>query len=433
MLSNYKSQKSIIPFLIATIIPLFTGLGTSIANIISLIEIIILLYYFYTDIFWIMSPIYYIYYSQLLLIGDRIALFTLYSVICVLRMLYLDRELPYKMVIHFAPMLILLLYGSVVLGCSTSIWNGLILAIQSIALFYSIICIHRRNGLATIVKRVLVFMCISGAIYGVLFMNVAGVNDIQATLIQYGSRYSGTTSDPNYMAFFYCIAMVFALFDKGIHAMLKRAIVIALAIAIILTASLTALITVVCALIMYIVAAQEVKIKVKIVNVMLILAISGLFIVFIMNQSIDIPLLNLLRSRILERMEFLINGDTYMMTSGRTEYSRQYIDYLFSQNLVRVIFGGYQYNSMALVGEAIDEIRFASHNTYVDVLMTTGIIGFAVFMYIILRNIICPFKRWLITRDSNELGNIAYEIVVVIFIAGLSVFPSTSYMFFLLL
>ena len=126
-------------------------------------------------------------------------------------------------------------------------------------------------------------------------------------------------------------------------------------------------------------------------------------------------------------------GDMAGVTTGRTELSEKYIKYLMEQNVFRIMFGGYQLNAMGLIGEAFDTIRWGAHNSYVDVLMTSGVVGLMFFVGAIINKGVKYLKEWSYTKNTSQIEGFVYVIIVAFFLAGLSVFPSPNYMFFIML
>lgn len=430
---DIKDRKNNIPIYIALILPVFTGLGTNVANVVSLIELVLLLYYFDSDKFWFFTPIFCLYHSQLLLVGERLELFTLFSAVCILRMFWYEKRLKRSGMKNKMVFFILMLYSCFVMMAWGEMWLGIQSILKTIAVSYAVYCIHRNKNLCENLKRVIVFMSISAAIYGVIFENIKGKYEEQDTLVQYGVRYSGTTSDPNYMAFYYCIAFCFLLFMKMEHQWLKRFVLFALFVAMTLTGSLTGLLTIVLVMILYVLLAKESKWISKVLTTLLICALTVFFIWYIFSGTTEVEILDLYRTRILQKIDFMNQGDMAGVTTGRTELSEKYIKYLMEQNVFRIMFGGYQLNAMGLIGEAFDTIRWGAHNSYVDVLMTSGVVGLMFFVGAIINKGVKYLKEWSYTKNTSQIEGFVYVIIVAFFLAGLSVFPSPNYMFFIML
>lgn len=430
---NIQDNKSDFCLYLALFLPILSGQSTGIANIVSFIELFILLYYFKSDKFWILIPIYYVFYTPLVLIGNSLALYTIVAIVCIFRMFFYERYINISKNRDLCILLLLLLFSSMVLIFWSSINAGFILAIQSIAMFYIVMVIRSKPQIKEDFKTSFILTTLVGALYGILYENIKGVYEEQTSLIQYGGRYSGTTSDPNYMAFFYCIAFVFLLFKKTKKVWVKRIGLILVFFSTAITGSLTALITITVSMILYILFAKEYKWKTKIFNVLLIGGASIGFIWFVMNPEIEMDFLDLYRNRILEKFQYANIGNISDLTTGRTEYSGQYVKYLFEQNIFRILFGGYQLNSLGLMGEAFEYIGFAAHNSYIDILMTTGICGLMTIVLTMVVKFLKHIKLWWLHKNVEELSDAIYIIIVAVFMMGLSMFPSPVYMLFLLL
>jgi len=430
---NIIDRKSNIPIYIAMILPIFTGLGSGIANIIALIEFVIALYYFSSDKFWLITPIVCLYQSQLVLVGERIEFFLVFGLLSLVRLVLREKTLKKSGIRNKIIFVYLMIYASIVMMLWGEMFEGLKLLFQTITMFYAAYCIHNNEELFISLKKVVIFMSISAALYGVLFVNIKGQYEEQSTIVQYGARYSGTTGDPNYMAFFYCIAFCFLIFMQIKHQWIKRLIMLILFIAMALTGSLTGLLTFAVIMLLYLLFAKEVKLRNKVITSVLVIAVAVFFVWYIFSDRTGIEVLNLYRERILEKMVYANQGDLGGLTTGRTELSGKYIKYLFEQNIFRILFGGYQLNAMGLMGEAAKLVKWGAHNSYVDVLMTSGIIGFICFVCAFLAKAIKHFREWHYTKDTTKIEGFVYCVVVAFFIMGLSIFPASNYMFFIML
>lgn len=418
---NITDRKSNIPIYLAMILPVFTGLGSGVSNLIAVIELIISLYYFSSDKFWLITPIVCIYQSQLVLVGERIELFAVYGMICLARLVMSERTLKKSGMQNKIIFAVLMLYACMVMVFWGETWAGIEMFLQTITIVYATYCIHSNEQLYINLKRVVIFMCFSAALYGVLFANIKGGYEEQATIVQYGARYSGTTGDPNYMAFYYCVAFCFLVFMEMKHQWIKRFLMLGLFVAMALTGSLTGLLTIALTMLLYMLFAKEVKKRYKILTTMLIISIVSLFVWYIVTNRTEIEILNLYRDRILEKVDYVNQGNLVGLTTGRTELSRKYIEYLFGENIFRVLFGGYQLNAMGLIGEAADLIRWGAHNSYVDVLMTTGLIGMLFFICSMLWKAIHHLRGWIYTKETYKIEGFVYCVIVGFFIMGLSV------------
>lgn len=431
-MNTKANTKSHLPLLIAVILPLFTGYGGNLVNIITMIEIAVSIYYMNDDDFFLLSPVFIIYYSQLLLIGDRIGGFNIYMWLCCIK-LFWQRYVMKQTIRPIAGMAVLLLYASLVMLVWQGLWNGINYATISLGIVYVAVSLRNDRELKRRFQTVVVAMCLSAAIYGILFVNIKGIYEQTNGLVYYSGRYCGTASDPNYMAFYYCISVVYIVFSKKIGNLLKCVLVAAFFFATAITGSLTALLTILATFVLYLFWGEKGNLKKRAAAIILTLSAGVFLYLALFTDTFEIAYLAVFKARIAEKISFLQSGDLSAVTSGRTEYSGEYIHYLFEQNLLHMLFGGYQLNALGLAGEAYEQIRFAAHNTYVDVLMTCGIVGLGIFIYRILSGIYSGYHLWRLQHNEQGLADAVLLMIAAIFIAGLSCFPSASYMLFLML
>lgn len=426
------STKSKIPLYVAMLIPFFTGFGQQVANVITVVELLIAIYYFDSKEFFLITPIMCIYYSRLLVYGESLGGYNLFMWLCFIRMIkerYVSRT-KLKPIVGLG---LLLIYSSFVMVVWLGMWNGLNYAILCCGTVYVALNVRDNEDLKLSFRTVTVAMCLSATAYGIYFVNIKGVYENSGELINYTGRYCGTMGDPNYMAFFYCIAAVYIVFEQKINLLKKGFLLCCVFFATAITGSLTALISIFAVLIIYIFLGKERSIWTKITAIIILLSF-GIFLYYALFTNVfNIKIFTVFQARISEKMEFATSGQYALATSGRTEYSGEYVEYLLNQNFLRVLFGGYQVNAMGLAGDAYNTIRFAAHNTYVDVVMTCGLVGLTVFVGHLINSIRYKMRLWKRYSIYQELSEAIVLVVAAIFIAGLSCFPSTNYMLFLML
>ena len=414
-------------FYLAIVLPIFCGIGNIATTIVSVLELLILLYYIKSSKFWMLSPIFYIYYSQLKI--STAVFFNVYIFLALFKLVFFSRfNIKNKVIIG---LFVIVAYAGLVLMSNIGIWTGVLFLIQSVVSLLSLIQIKSNNEIHKGFKEVLVAICVSAMLYGIIFQNIKGTYSEADGLIKYSGRYSGTKADPNYMSFYYCLSLVVVLFREYKHNIFKWILASIFFVAIAISGSVTAFFIYAITLILYILLAQEKRFYQKLFGVCLIVAAVIFFVYYIKNDLTNLSFLNLLKGRLLEKIKFWLADDLDAFTTGRTEYSKLYLEFFFKQNVFRILFGGYQINSMGLVGEAANAIRYASHNSYVDVIMTAGLIGLVAFITLLLCNLRGKIKKYLQDKNAENISNIIMSLVSIVFIFSISAVPGVEYMFFL--
>lgn len=431
---KYKINLRTILLWMSVFIPLSCGISTNIANLASFLELGILLFLYDYDEYWVITPVMFIFYPQLILVGESISLYNIYCILCVLKLFREVRKIKLKGNLVILVQYILILYAACINILWRSVWEGLVLVLQATSLLCILLSIKQRNYLNSEIQNVFIITCINAAIYGVLYKNIVGNFEVTSEVIQYNVRYSGSSGDPNYMAFYYCIALCYLLYSKRVKPIQIILGTIALFVATALTGSLTALVVILFIIMIRIFASKDLKLHFRILVTAVVVILLSTFIFYLFTDTFEIPILETYKNRILERLGFLGQENSLSnITSGRADLQEMYLNYFFQQSILRIMFGGYQINSQGIdSAKALGLGSVASHSTYVDILMTCGLIGFTIFIGSMIFNLIRYWKNWRI-GDDESLVTLIRTIAAMIFIAGISVFPGTNYMYFLMM
>lgn len=415
-------------------IPLLCGISTSTANLASFLELGILLFLYNYDEYWVITPVMFIFFPQLILVGESISLFNVYCILCVLKLFREVRKIRFKGNMVILIQYLLILYAACINMLWRSAWEGVVLVLQATSLLCILLSIKQRSHLNNDIQNIFIITCINAAIYGVLYKNIVGNFEVTNEVIQYNVRYSGSSGDPNYMAFYYCIALCYLMYSKRVKPMQVILGTIALFVATALTGSLTALVVILFIIMIRLFAGKDVKLHIRILVTAVVVILLATFIFYLFTDTFEIPLLETYKNRILERLDFLGQENSLSnITSGRADLQEMYLNYFFQQSILRIMFGGYQINSQGIdSAKALGLGSAATHSTYVDILMTCGLIGFAIFIGSMIFNLIRYWKNWRL-GDDESLVSLIRTIAAMIFIAGISVFPGTNYMYFLMM
>lgn len=414
-------------FYLAIILPLFSGFGNAANTLVSFMELCILLYYIKSYRFYSLLPVFYIYYSQLKVLN--IVFFNIYIVLAIMKFLLFERRSKKNSVV--LGLLVLIIYAGIVLFMHDEIAATVLFFWESIVSLMILMRVKDDKQAYNELKWVLVAISISAMLYGVLFRNFIGAENVTNSGEFSSGRYMGTKGDPNYMALYYCLSFAVVLFASFKYNLVKWMLAIVLFAGIALTGSITALFVYAITVLLYILFAKESNITKKFIGVCGVIIAVTLFIGYIQSDSDNIPILNVFKVRLLEKVKYWLADDLSGLTTGRTELSQLYIDYLFKQNIFRILFGGYQLNALALKEEIFKVIGQAAHNTYVDVMLTCGVVGLVLFVMLLVKNIKNKVEKWRYNKTRENMSDIAMSVVLMLFMFGLSLFPSTEYMFFL--
>jgi len=273
-----------------------------------------------------------------------------------------------------------------------------------------------------------------GFIIGFLICSLSGVFLIligKGNLSTIVVRFKGTMPDPNHYSMHGMLALLFSFFLIK-NKKIKIIACITILLFCILSASTNFFFCLSISLIGVFISTNINKSggKEKIlfrISFALIIVLSLLLFLYLSNVlgyiTYKYPNSNSGVMKLVRQFYALQTGDFETFSSYRTDIWKSYLDYFVHQNVFRMIFGG-NLSSTYGVQNFIDSVisNRASHNTFIDILMCTGIVGFFVFV------LSCVFSFYKATHKSNLHNTsalfILMKLAVLIYFFGLSCFPS---------
>lgn len=257
------------------------------------------------------------------------------------------------------------------------------------------------------------------------------INNSETVLQHYGSeyvnmtRFSSTFEDPNYMGFFYTVA-VFAVITLNLFpTILRTLIVVGLYLIILTSMSMTAVVGNVLLWTVFLVVRGQIKAKTVLTYILCLAVVFGVYQYGLNNQ--EIVMLNQFCIKINDKMNALMQNDLDTFTTGRTSLSDVHLKVFHESSLWRQLFGGYAINSYFM--NVVEGAHFSAHNEYVDALLNVGIIGWLLmFGYITIR-VVTKIAAFRIKRDSVLLCGIMTNLIWLYYVATLTVFLDFRYMF----
>lgn len=246
-----------------------------------------------------------------------------------------------------------------------------------------------KKGAITDFFKIYVFVCLISFFTGMLFGNtIGGEYDYE--------RFNATFEDPNYMGFFFTIA-IFAVITLRLfkNPIVRYAIVVVLYLMIMTSLSITAIVVNLCVWLIYTIFIS----KRKAASLIVILSLGIIFFSVIsygMATQNDSFIGNL-GARISDKLDSLAIGDTNAVTTGRSGLLEKNMSYYLSSPILTILFGGTSVNCRYIV----PEIGSASHNEYADFLLNIGLVGAAIMIAFFLtgfREHLREYKR----TESNE-------------------------------
>lgn len=273
--------------------------------------------------------------------------------------------------------------------------------------------------------RVYIFVCLASFVSGWLVGNQVG-NEFTYY------RFMATFEDPNYMGFFFTVAifslLVLKLFDKRIRYLLVAVLYAMMVTSLSMTAILVNLILwiVYCVLL-----ARGKKIhwnfKIFLAFVGAVLLLIALIVFGAKNP--EIPVLGDVSYRINNVIKDVLAGDFSSATTGRSTLAKEHLLYFFSLPFLRFLFGGISVNARYIH----PSLSLAAHNEYVDLLLNVGIVGTCVMLGNFLLTLGQHWKKYQKTKEDEHLFLLIGKIVWMFYAMTLTMFLDYRFMLFFLI
>ncbi len=405
----------------------FTGLISM--NIVAGIIFVIMIILFFSEEFYLIFPIVLFYHSIFVIPIINLSLFSTYLVLCLLKIMTSSKISSSKK--NITILIIIMLYITLAYS-SYDLKNAIILIINFIAVFCYVSKFLNNKKNVVIFFKYYVFACIASFITGIFTGNVMRYNELIDASEQFLTltRWMGTFNDPNYMGFFFSIGF-FAVVTLEIFTKRNKIILaITLLIMIVSTMSTTAILGIILIFFVYILFRYKISLK----TIVLFLTSISLA-VFIFNYGLNNPnatILNTFSQRINQKFIALETNDIKTATTNRTDLARNHLEYFFSQNMSKQLFGRNVINAVAI--EKNNQLNEnLAHNEYVDLLLNIGIIGTVIVVGIWLSKLKRDLSIYFKYNDSLSLSMFIIRMVFLYYCFGLTIFMDIRFFLFYLI
>lgn len=405
----------------------FTGLISM--NIVAGIIFVIMIILFFSEEFYLIFPIVLFYHSIFVIPIINLSFFSTYLVLCLLKIMTSSKISLSKK--NITILIIIMLYITLAYS-SYDLKNAIILIINFIAVFCYVSKFLNNKKNVVIFFKYYVFACIASFITGIFTGNVMRYNELIDASEQFLTltRWMGTFNDPNYMGFFFSIGF-FAVVTLEIFTKRNKIILaITLLIMIVSTMSTTAILGIILIFFVYILLRYKISLK----TIVLFLTSISLA-VFIFNYGLNNPnatILNTFSQRINQKFIALETNDIKTATTNRTDLARNHLEYFFSQNMSKQLFGGNVINAVAI--EKNNQLNEnLAHNEYVDLLLNIGIVGTVIVVGIWLSKLKRDLSIYFKYNDSLSLSMFIIRMVFLYYCFGLTIFMDIRFFLFYLI
>ena len=263
--------------------------------------------------------------------------------------------------------------------------------------------------------RVYAFVCLISFLTGAVIGNKIG-NEYTYF------RFMATFEDPNYMGFFFTLA-IFGIVSLKLFKPLWRAlIVIALYAMMLASLSITAIVVNVLLWIFYLAFTRRLRFSTAVVAALGVVAFALLYSYGLENP--ETPIVGDLASRIEEKLQSLSSGDLDDVTTGRTNLSGYNLDYFAHSPIWKMLIGGTSVNCRYLH----PDLHGVSHNEYVDLLLNVGVVGALMMIAFFVGAYLGHVREYRRTKQNSDLCLVMVKTAWLVYAFTLTMFLDFRFM-----
>ncbi len=241
-------------------------------------------------------------------------------------------------------------------------------------------------------------------------------------------RYIATFEDPNYMGFFFTVAVFALLTLKLFSPKLRILLIITIYAMMLSTLSITMIVVNALLWPIYLFVAKKFSLKTLIIIAIVLSILVGLYFVGLSDR--DLPVLGNLSLRIKDKLGSLFENDLNDVTSNRTGLVAKHWEYFTNQKIFKMLIG---MNAASTIKTSLGEMTAAAHNEYVDLLLNIGIIGFLIYFAYFFLQMYHHMQDYKKNKASNSFLLFMIKWVWLTYAMTLTMFGDYRFMFFFFL
>ncbi|HHW68925.1 MAG TPA: hypothetical protein GX747_01110 [Tenericutes bacterium] len=387
--NEFKSIEKVL-LLIIYIIPFFTQFSPMITIIISIIQVLLILYMFlsFDKSTYKILPVLLFFYSYMILPGG-ISVYRVFTILFLINY-FMRNKLTLKKT-HIVYLSIVILYSLLVIS-TDSLKLSLTTIFDMVFIITYVSNLKKTSNKTKSFFKYLTYTALLSFVFTIINKNIFGSNFIYIgqDWVEI-TRMSGTFEDPNYLGFFLNII----IFSNIILPLFKNKTIRILILAILYyylfsTVSITGILCNFLGLFLYLILVLKLKIKYVLLYVTLILIVLMGY-----NYSLSHYIAHI--SDISIRIKSLLtsNKDLDLITSNRTVLWNYNWSYFTGQSPFKMLFGGNRITPISFDKSKFMEL---SHQEYLDLILNIGLMGFIIIMTIFITDVFNYYK----TIDAHD-------------------------------
>lgn len=259
---------------------------------------------------------------------------------------------------------------------------------------------------------------------GIITGNSIEANGVYGKEFVTMSRFQATFEDPNYMGFFFTIA-IFSILTLELFSKKQRTLIIFMLYAMLLSSlSITAIIVNILLWAMYLCITKQMNAK-TLSLIFIVCLIAG--VLYLYGAEHRASVFGSLAYRIEEKLAELSAGNINGVTTSRLELQKGHLEYFLNQPVYKQLFGGNLVTSSIILLDG--SLSYSAHNEYVDELLNVGIAGECILIGFVVIRCLKLFKNYRVQEKKEDLCILIIKMTWLIYMTSLTVFMDFKYMF----
>ena len=238
------------------------------------------------------------------------------------------------------------------------------------------------------------------------------------------SRFMGTFEDPNYMGFFYTIAIFSIIVLKLFPKKLRVAAVVLLYAMLLTSLSISAIVINALVWLIYLLVTKKISFKNTVIILLVALMIYSGYQYGLENP--DTPVIGDISYRVSTKLKELQANGIDSATTNRTNLVARHMEFFLDQPLMKQFIGGTSVNLYYLD----PRLNTAAHNEYVDLLLYVGILGTLIMLLYFFTGMVKNNMRFLKTGNTRYLFLFTLKIIWCFYAFTLTMFLDYRFVLF---
>lgn len=259
---------------------------------------------------------------------------------------------------------------------------------------------------------------------GIRMQNIYSYDSILSNVLITLTRNKATFEDPNYMGYFFTVAIFSVVSFKPFKKWINISLVVVLYLMLFTSVSITAIVVNILIWIGYLSITRKVTPRNILMIALIVVALLVMFFVVLRIGDRSNPLVQM-ALRIKQKITEISIGNSDTFTSNRTALAREHLEIFAKQPILRKLFG---LNPVCPVYVNTNVFAAAAHNEYVDWLHNIGLVGALLMSAYVIRDFVKAIRKYKANASNYHLSLVLLKAIWILYAFTLTTFMDWRFM-----